>query len=187
MVGLPGSGKSTLAGSVAEKNGIAIIRVGRFGQRRLYARLFAICHSELYRALRRIAVEQSGTNEHLTRINEHRLASAAAKVQKARLLGRGVVDEGVLQFLLGVYERPARVEELETVLLMIPAAGLRICFVQANEATRLARMQARNKVPRAELGSAYQASWQAAQTANVALLHRLCASRFDCVTIDNSG
>ena len=132
-----------------------------------------------------MADEQSAANQRIRRVNRHLLKSATAKVQKARILRHGVVDEGILQFLLGAYERPAHAEELEPVLSIVGSANLRICFVHADDAVRRARMQARRKVPRAQLGPDYQACWEAAQRANLPLLRTLCGGRFDCVTLEN--
>jgi dephospho-CoA kinase len=187
LVGLPGSGKTYLAPRLAEQHGIRIIRVGRLGQRHLYAWLFALLNPKLTRALRALCREQSTGNARLLRMNLHRLTSALAKLQRARVMRRGLIDEGILQVVLAAYERPAADAELQAILAQISSEDLCIRFVTADTDTRFRRMHARNKVPRAELGPGYQARWDAVQTQNAALLLRVVRERFACEVIDNSG
>lgn len=186
LLGLPGSGKTHLAPILAAENRLPLIRVGRLGQRRLYAWLFALLNPRLARSLRRRCKEESGNDTALRRIKEHRLTSALAKVQKARMLRRGLIDEGILQVLLASYEREAMPEDFEDILKLLPPDRFRVYIIEADETVRLARMQARGKFPRAELGAAYWQSWNAAQTANLPLLARLLRRRFECRDIANS-
>lgn len=187
LVGLPGGGKSFLAPRIAANNGLQIVRVGRLGQRHVYRALFVLSHPRLYRALRRLCGEQAGDNDVVNRMNVRRLGSAVAKTHKARLLGDGLIDEGLFQFLLSVYETPPSVSELAAIIERIPEAGLRILFVQADGAIRDRRMQERNKIPRAELGASYVQRWLRAQENTLASLHAACCLRFTCADLHNSA
>jgi dephospho-CoA kinase len=185
LAGLPGSGKSFLAPKIAAEHGVSIVRVGRLGQRRLYALLFGLLHPRL--VLRLLATCRAQSRGALRRMKTHRLVSALAKEQKARMIGGGLIDEGIFQILLTLYETPAEPARIEEMLSLLPKAAYRVCFVEAAEETRQSRMQARGKTPRSELGPAHQEPWQRTLAANLATLKSAVIARFDGVTVRNDG
>jgi dephospho-CoA kinase len=185
LVGLPGSGKSFLAPKIAAEHGVSIVRVGRLGQRPLCALLFGLLHPRL--TLRLLSVCREQSQGALRRMKIHRLVSALAKEQKARILGGGLIDEGIFQILLTLYESFAEPATIEEMLSMLPKAAYRVCFVEADDERRRRRMQARGKVPRVELGPAHQMQWQKTLAANLATLKSAVIARFDGVTVRNDG
>lgn len=164
---------------------MSIVRVGRLGQRPLYALLFGLLHPSL--ALRLFAICRAQSQGALRRMKIHRLVSALAKEQKARTVGGGLIDEGLFQVLLTLYETPAEPATIEEMLSLLPKAAYRVCFVEADDETRRSRMQARGKIPRGELGPAHQAQWQRTLAVNLATLKSAVIARFDGVTVRNDG
>lgn len=183
LVGLPGSGKSFLAPRIAAEHGVPIVRVGRLGQRPLYALLFAFSHPRL--AFQLLAISHEQSQGALRQIKRHRLVSALAKELKVRILGGGLIDEGLFQILLTLYEAPAEPARTEELLSMLPKADYRVYFVEAPEEMRQRRVRERGKTPRGELGPAYEAKWGRTLTANLATLKSLAPRRFDCVNVRN--
>jgi dephospho-CoA kinase len=183
LVGAPGAGKSTLAPALAARCNVPIIRIGRLGQRHFYFALFAMRNWQLTRAVFAEFRRQERAHPELrTEVKARRYRSMGAKLAKARLIGGGLVDEGIFQGILKIFEEPATPEELEHWLSLIRTPPDRVYIVEAPQAQRLERQRARGNVPRADLG---WEKWHAAFEANLAMLKPILLARYNAEICEN--
>jgi hypothetical protein len=187
LVGAPGAGKTHLAPILAARCGAPIIKIGRLGQRHFYFALYALGHwqltREVYREFRRQAREHPPLRSVL---KWRRFMSMGAKIAKARLLRGGLIDEGIFQGVLKIFEDRATPEQLEHYLRLIGTPPDRVYIIDVPDDVRYARMQARNNFPRRELGEANWQHWHSAFAANLATLTPILLAKFHGEICDNS-
>jgi hypothetical protein len=82
-----------------------------------------------------------------------------AREQKARLLGGALIDEGLFNFLLTLYETEIPHEDLDIVGPLIATEGRELHIVEADESVRLQRIAARPRFVRREVGPEYFEKW----------------------------
>jgi len=188
LVGAPGAGKTYLAPILAERCGVPVVRIGRLGQRHFYFALYALGHWRLTREVHREFRRQLREHPEIAGVRKwRRFMSTGAKIAKARLLGHGLIDEGIFQGILKIFEDPATDEQLEHYLRLIGTPPDRVYIVDASDAQRHARMQARNNFPRRELGEANWRHWHKSFTANVAALTPILLERYRGEIVENVG
>jgi hypothetical protein len=184
LFGPSGSGKSYLASRLAVEYEISLVRVS-FGQKHLLALLFALGHPRLSFRLLSLWHRRTRETRTLRRKKLYRLVSFLAKEQKARLMGGGVVDEGIFQFFLILHEEKISPPEIAHCLAPLARADYLVCIVESGPATRLARMQARGEVSRWELGDDYVKRWQQTLETNAAELKAILSADFRCLVRRN--
>jgi dephospho-CoA kinase len=185
LVGAPGAGKTYLAPFLAARCGVPIVKVGRFGQRHFYFALFAAMNWRLTReAMREFRRQERAHPELRSEVKGRRFRSMGAKLAKARLLGGGLVDEGVFQGILKIFEDPATPEEIEHWLSLIGTPPDRLYIVDAPRDARLARQRGRNNVPRRDLGWEH---WHASFEANLESLKPILLARYHGEIVENAG
>jgi hypothetical protein len=188
LVGAPGAGKTHLAPLIAARCGVPVIKVGRLGQRHFYFALYAITHWRLTREIFREFRRQEREHPHLRSVRKwRRFTSMGAKTAKARLIGGGLVDEGLFQGLLKIFEDPATPDQLDYYLRLIGTPPDRVYFIEAGDSERYERMQARNYFPRRDLGEDNWQHWHKSFTANVAMIKPILLQRYRAEIIENAG
>jgi dephospho-CoA kinase len=186
LVGAPGAGKSHLAPQLAKQYNIPIITVGRLGQRNFYFTLFALANRQLVTEVRREFRRQVAANPELGKARKwRRFMSMGAKLGKARLMGGGLIDEGLFQGILKIFEKPATAAEIERYTQMIGTKPDRVIIVEAGDALRYDRMEQRKDFPRPYLSAETWQHWHDAFTANVATLKPILIERFGAVVVHN--
>jgi hypothetical protein len=188
LVGAPGAGKTHLAPILAARCGVPVITVGRLGQRHFYFALFAMRNWRLTREIFREFRRQERAHPELrAEVKGRRFRSMGAKLAKARLIGGGLVDEGLFQGVLKIFEDPATPEQLEYWLSLIETPPDRVFIVDAPEDQRVARMHARGNVPRLYLGEDNWHHWHAAFTTNFEALKPILLARYHGELVENAA
>jgi hypothetical protein len=183
LVGAPGAGKSFLAPQIAARHNIPIIKIGRLGQRHIYFALFAARNWKLTTAaFREFRRQEAAWPELRTEVKARRFRSMGAKMAKAQLLGGGLIDEGVFQGILKIFEDTVTPEELDRWLSLIGTPPDRVYIVDAPENQRLARQRARKNVPREKLG---WEKWHNAFVANLEMLKPILVARYNGEIVTN--
>jgi len=184
MFGPAGSGKSFHAARLAAEYQVRRIRVG-FGRKYLFAIWFALTHRDFARHIFHIWNAETRKNPVLRGNKLYRLISFMAKEQKARCQRGGVIDEGIIQYFLILYEGEAPAAEVRDCLALLQRPDYLVCIVESDVATRFHRMQERGKVSRWELGDAYVRRWQDVLQSNTQRLKPVLTSLFRCEIVRN--
>jgi hypothetical protein len=166
---------------------VPIIRIGRLGQRHFYFALYALGHWRLTREVHREFRRQVREHPELRAVLKwRRFMSMGAKLAKARLIGGGLIDEGIFQGILKIFENPATQGQLEYWLRLIETPPDRVYIIDVSDAQRYARMEARNNFPRRELGEENWQRWHKSFTANVATLTPILLARYHGEICENA-
>jgi hypothetical protein len=184
LFGPSGSGKSFVAASLAAEHHVKPVRL-RFGQKYFFAARFALSHRKFARRIFAMWNAETQRTPVLRGNKLYRLISFMAKEQKARAMGGGVIDEGIIQYFLILYEGEAPVDEVRNCLALLEPPDYLICIVESDVATRFRRMEERGKVSRWELGDDYTRRWQQVLQANAERLKPVLTSLFRCEIIRN--
>jgi hypothetical protein len=184
LFGPSGSGKSYVAARLAAEHNLKPVRV-RFGQKYLFATAFAFRHREFARRIFAMWNAETRKNPVLRGNKLYRLISFMAKEQKARRMGGGVIDEGIIQYFLILYEGDAPVEDVRDCLALLERPDYFVCIVESDVATRFRRMRERGKVSRWELGEDYTRRWQDVLQSNAERLKPVLMSLFRCEIVRN--
>lgn len=180
LVGAPGAGKTHLAPALAAQCGVRVIRIGRLGQRYFYFALYALANRDLVRTVRREIRRQEREKPALRAVRKwRRFMSMGAKTAKARLIGSGLIDEGVFQAIVKMFESEATAEDLQHYLKLIRQIPDRVYVIEASDTQRHDRMEARNNFPRADLSGGDWQRWHNAFTANVETLKPILVARYN--------
>lgn len=160
--GLPGAGKTFCARKCAEKTNIPLIEIhGRF-QLYFWATLFACIHPKIFFVILQKMIEENGgdtaTAFLLVQLFGHKMRNlslrAIAKEGKALFEKNAVIDEGLTQTLLYIFERKIEEKDISFLLCLFPKRT--ICIVTANTETRKSRMKIRGRIPREFLNREYR-------------------------------
>lgn len=183
LVGAPGAGKSFLAPKIAARHNIPIIRIGRLGQRHFYFALFAARNWKFtLAAMREFRRQEAAWPELRTELKARRFRSMGAKMAKARLIGGGLIDEGVFQGILKIFEHAATPEELNAWLVLIGTPPDRVYIIDAPENERLTRQRERKNIPRENLG---WEKWHTSFVANLEALNPILVARYNGEVVTN--
>jgi hypothetical protein len=184
LFGPSGSGKSYFVARVAAEHRVRPIRV-HFGQKYLFALIFVLRHRQFARRIFAMWNSETRKTPVLRGNKLYRLISFMAKEQKARMKGGGVIDEGIIQYFLILYEDTAPVAQVYDCLALLRRPDYFVCIIESDVATRFRRMEERGKVSRWELGDAYVRRWQDVLQSNAELLKPVLTSLFRCETVRN--
>src|SRR3989344_3380474 len=114
--GLPSVGKTTLASALAKAELGPIITVNYQLERLLYPFLFLLTHPIVFFRFYFLSLKESGDNRKLFKHKRHLFLLALAKETKATWSLGGIIDDGLYQFLLSVYEKKITQTEAEKIL-----------------------------------------------------------------------
>jgi hypothetical protein len=184
LFGPSGSGKSYFAARLAAEHNVKPVRV-HFGQKYLFAASFVLQHREFARRIFAMWNAETRKNPILRGNKLYRLISFMAKEQKARRMGGGVIDEGIVQYFLILYEGEAPVDEVRDCLALLERTDYFVCIVESDVTTRFRRMRERGKISRWELGEDYTRRWQDVLQSNAERLKPVLTSLFRCEIVRN--
>ncbi len=157
--GLAAAGKSTYARKLAAERGLRNITIRSTVEKMFFYWLFRLLHPRLAAFLAKRCVEQSRDLPQLRHHKWELFRKAVGREQKARLFGSGVIDEGLVNFLLTLYEDIIPGEDLVAYGNLLPAKNREIHIVETNAESRAERLAARAKSTRQKFGDAYFARW----------------------------
>jgi len=172
LYGLPGTGKTTLAAELSRHLGCDPVYVD--GRRELVVLNLAALARHPVKFVRRTSrvLSERGSRSLQYYKLRHLFLYRNAVVQKARRRTSAIVDEGHLSNILSAFERPLTErrmrEELRT--LELPDVLVHVTLPEHERAARLAN---RGYVSRGDEAVEYRRRWEAAMTANDALLARI--------------
>ncbi len=183
--GLPGSGKTYLAQKFSEECNVPLVEVrGRF-EKYFWAFIFVCLRPQSFFVFLKEIFKENRHNTTLFRHKVHILfLNTIAKEGKALFIsGDAVLDEGLLQAILSISERPLDQRMLTRFARLL--GKRRIYFVSAPAETRGKRMLIRGRYPRSFLGEEYRRQWFAVLENNHKLIVQWSMKHFPCVTITN--
>lgn len=160
--GLPGSGKTYLAQKFSQEHRVPLIEVSGRLQKYFWALIFVCARPRTFFFFLKEMIKENGrdavTAFFLVRLFNHKVHNlylrAIAKEGKAFFRRNAVVDEGLFQILLYIFERKIEKEDLISFASLLRG---RVCYiVMANAETRGKRMRDRGRTPRAFMAEAYK-------------------------------
>lgn len=174
LVGLPGSGKTTWA----QSQSFPFFPNGKYTRTERFAALllFKITHPIVFLRLCNLTLKQT---PHVRRL-KHKLffllGTALASERRAQKLNesRVIIDEGILQYLLGIFESPITKQDTQIMTHIINYLPRRtIRWFEADKEERTKRMQERERTPLAGFGEKYQTQWLSTVETNAPLFKNL--------------
>lgn len=183
--GLPGSGKTYLAEQHSHVRGARLIEARGCFERYAWAIFFfCIRPRECSILLKEILNE----NKHDITLLRHKIhvlyLNTIAKEGKAFFSRKeSIIDEGLAQAILSLYEREACVEDLSLFIRLF--RGRKMCLVTAPREKREERMRARMRFPREFLGEEYRARWFPLLEKNHTIISAWIKQHFHYVEIRN--
>lgn len=175
--GLPGAGKTSQA--------VSPVLIRRKLSCWFFDSLFLWRHPFNFIYLYRLLIRESKFNRSLLSHKKHLFSLSLAKEMKAQLsFHDSAIDDGLLQFLLSLYER--KITELEAKALLNCIDKNRIiAIVEASESQRLAWMKKRGRIPRFFLGEDYLTSWSLILNYNYQIFKNILLQDFSVKIIKN--
>lgn len=178
LYGLAGSGKTYSTPHIAAEYGLPVADVGRRRERYACFLQFCLSHPALAGSLMLETVRRTIARPTLLLHKMKMLVSNLAKVQKAIKLGGGVVDAGLFQFLLVIYEEAVSETELAKFKDRLALRDYRILTFDVDDDIRTQRMTSRGPLPRGQFGEAYQRRWYDIYVANDKVVRGFMARHF---------
>lgn len=153
--GLPGSGKTYCAERFARESGLPLIEVHGRPQTYFWAFVFACVRPRMFFFLLKEIAKENRRDTRLLRHKIHNLyLRAVAKEGKTFLRRDAVIDEGLFQVLLYLFER--RIEKMGLGSFSFLFQDRTAHIVTARADIRRGRMQSRGRTPRAFLSTEYR-------------------------------
>lgn len=193
-LGLPGSGKTYLAERrVKENQEYTYVAIRTRTERFFYAFVFMGTHPLI--SFRMIWTVMKRTPLHF-RLLKHKTAflllGAFAREARASYFTTKdtVLDEGLHQFMLSMYEKPVDERTMQEDWGMIVRNmkhTRQIVFVECKREARMQRMRTRNRFPRRMLSQAYQEHFLGVQEQNYPLVKRLLEEEYSVETVTSNA
>ncbi len=175
--GLPGTGKTTLSKNLAQKSPREFIYLHTSPRKEIikYGFLFFLSYPKIFIFwLKELFFECFKKHFfQLFRYKLHLLLITFAQYQKAKNYPKKVIllDEGLFQRILAVYDRKIDAKKIEKCLVNIPKINLLvICQNPETEFFRFKNSVYREESPRVKLGKTYFENWQKVVRENDKLL-----------------
>ena len=162
LFGLPGSGKTYLAQNCFSDRQHAVVKcLGKF-QQFFFALMFGLRKPLFFCYLKILLLKENWCKPSLL---WHKymmlLLPALAKEGKALFSknSTAVIDQGLLQLALSIYERKIEEPDIKRILSFCARENRKITIVEANKSVREKRMGDRGRRARGFLGEKYLAQW----------------------------
>jgi hypothetical protein len=156
FVGLPGAGKSHLADMYAKDEKRPLIGVSNRLDKYFFSFVFLILKPLTFFHFFKQVFRETQRNTALLRWKlTVLLFPAFAREAKAVFHKNPVLDEGLLQFILSIYDREIGEGELNKYTYYLDPKKCRVLLVEASTDVRERRMRGRNRIPRQVFGQSY--------------------------------
>ena len=183
--GLPGSGKSYIAekefGYVAKPFKSFVSRIKKYYLLAFYEALHPIRSAVFIIAI----IKET---KHNRKLLLHKIKflyfNAEAREMAASLKKNGIIEEGLVNYLLSLYERKILADDVRPLLKRIPK-NRTIYIINADKKTRQKRMKDRNRTPRNSFGEDYLKKRQLILEHNFEVIKKLIKETFTYKEIYN--
>ncbi len=162
--GLSGAGKTYLRKKISRENNYKVILIRGRLEKYLFVGLFFIFHPRISSFLLYKLLIENHNNKYLLiykikflffeMIAREQKAMFRSKIKKDNL----IIDEGVLQFIIAIYERKINDKDLESFGKLLSDKYI-IYIISADKKIRTSRLEARGKYPRGKFGTDYINKW----------------------------
>ncbi len=185
LFGLPGAGKTFLAEKLARERALPIIVIKNKIVRWLLVFTYACRQPFNFCYFLRLIHRESIGNKRLL-FHKWRLFSfaVAKEVKVGWQKAEGVIDDGLFQFALSIYEKKITETEAKLILSRLDSNRM-IVIVEAENEERMIRMKNRGRVPRFFLGENYLKDWQSTLTSNYEQFKSVLVGQFESRLINN--
>lgn len=170
LYGLPGSGKTTAAQKIKELHGLVPVTIGTRRELCSFAVKFAARNPRAFFFTMFYIITNSRNLKMLYYKFMNVLLYRVAKYEKAwETDGYALLDEGLFQNILSLFEKPTAEDKLVRYARILPKPDFLVMF-NIDRTERLKLLAARKRIPRKEFGEEYRARWEEAMECNNALL-----------------
>lgn len=186
LLGLPGSGKTYYTKKFAQEYEMEAISFNKGFKKKFYAILFIIFHPFLFGILiKKLFIENRQDKKVLKHKLFNYLPGVIAREQKGRLSRRSVIDEGLIQFILAMYERKISKKDLRWCQSYFNKR-FKIFIIETEEKIRQKRIQTRGRIPRGHLGIDYVNNWMKILEHNYLIYKDFIQDNFQSKIIKNN-
>ncbi len=182
--GLPGSGKTYLAERFSQNKQMPLVEVRGNVAKYTWAFIFACARPRIFFSFLKELIKENKQYPGLLRYKINTLyLRAVAKEGKALARKDAVIDEGLFQVLLYIFEKEITERDIASCARFLKKRNIHI--VEASHAVRRERMKARGRFPRAFLGEEYLQQWFPVLEKNYALIRELIKAKFPHIEVFN--
>lgn len=183
--GLPGSGKSHIAekefGYIEKPYSTILDRIRKYSLVALYETMHPIRSAAFFIAI----VRETRDNAPLLM---HKLKflylNAEAREQAGQFKKEGVIDEGLVNYLLSLYERKISEKDVNSIVKRIPKKRM-VYIINASKSVREKRMLERKRNPRSIFGESYLAERESVLEHNYEVIKGVIKKNFTYKEISN--
>ncbi len=185
LIRLPGSGKTTVARRLEKKLGKKLVKIERKTERYAQGLLFILSNPTTAFSVLLWTIKLHRGSLYLLR---HKIFFLMFRAfAKETFVSKGVIiDEGLLQYLCAISDRPLTEEEVSHMCNNIKLSDRKIVRVFCNESLRLDRMKKRKRVPRSIFGEAYVDAFYACLPGNTDLIFSELSKKNESEVIDTT-
>ncbi len=182
--GLPGSGKTYLAERFSQNKQTPLVEVHGTVDKYTWAFIFACARPRIFFSFLKELIKENKQHPRLLRYKINTLyLRAVAKEGKALVRKDAVIDEGLLQVLLYIFEKEITERDIASYARFLKKRNIHI--IEASHIARKERMKARERFPRAFLGKEYRQRWFPVLEKNYALIRELIKAKFPYIEVRN--
>jgi hypothetical protein len=184
LFGLPGAGKTYIANQLASQNGFVAVRVKGKVAKTLHSLLYFLIHPISYLLILWILFKENykygGVLMHKVKL----FLKASAIESRSLFSKKTIVDDGLCQFLITLFEREIDNDDLSKLKKLVPQNAT-IFIVESGNEERLVRMNKRGRVPRDFMGTEYLMKISPIWESNAQTLKKFFVENFTTKVIVN--
>jgi hypothetical protein len=183
MFGLPGAGKTFITNQLCENNDFVPIKLNGNLKKISYSLLFFFVHPFFYlRLLKALFLENKNRKLFLHKLKL--FLRVTALESKKLFFKKTIIDDGLCQFLITIFERKINKKDLLKIEKLVPKNAI-IFIIETSDKKRLMRMNERGRIPRSFLGEEYLEKISPVWKFNAKFLKHFFLNNFDTKIIDN--
>jgi hypothetical protein len=186
--GLSGAGKTYYSIKSFIDHKYKVIKINNRFEKYFFVFIFFFIHPVSSVFLIKATISENINNKRLLIYKiKHLLFLVLARQGKSSFYGDVVVDDGLFQFLLIIFERKISYNDLAPFRNFLKDKKTIAYIVEANRETRLARMEKRNRFPRRSIfGKEYFYKWLEVEEYNYIIIKEFIMKNFDYKIINNN-
>jgi len=187
FLGLSGAGKTHYSINFFANNEYKIIKINNRFEKYFFSFIFFFTHLIFSISLLRIVVFENRDNKKLLIYKiKHLFFLVLAREGKSLFFKNSIIDDGVFQFLLSIFEKEISDNDLIFFKKALKRRKIIIYMVEANRETRINRMKKRKRFPRmSSFGKKYFYDWLDVGEYNYIVIKDFIMKNFDYKIIKN--